>query len=276
MGKYDNFWDDAQGIKASTPAKGAATPVTVSKALATTQKALLRSPEIAKAGKYDKFWDDAQDIASGKPKEQGGILGSIGGAITSVGKVGLDALGVPAQIVGSAGKELSDLSKGELPSAKDFFSQATTKGYRVSTWNSANTGIGWLDGVLDFGQDVLTDPLTYVSFGAAGLAGRGGRTGLAVLAGETNAARVAKGLPELFTAKDINQLGRLGQYSKLSKAQREALDIQRGLRYNFGKQNLVFNPEGVAGKVSAETAKVIGGGVSRGRAMIGDVVLTFL
>lgn len=274
MGKYDNFWDDAQSIKVSTPAKGAATPVTVSKALATTQNALLRSPEIAKAGKYDKFWDDAQDIASGKPKEQGGILGSIGSAITSVGKVGLDALGVPAQITGSLGKELRDLSKGELPSAKDFFSQATTKGYRFSTWNSANTGIGWLDGVLDFGQDVLTDPLTYVSFGAAGLAGRGGRTGLAVLAGETNAARVAKGLPELFTAKDINQLGRLGQYSKLSKAQREALDIQRGLRYNFGKQNLVFNPEGAAGKVSAETAKVIGGGVSRGRAMIGDVVLT--
>lgn len=273
MGKYDNFWDDAQSITASTPAKGAATRTTVSKALATTQNALLRSPEVAKAGKYDKFWDEAQDIASGKPKEQGGILGSIGGAITGVGKLGLEALSVGGQITGSLGKEFSDLTKGQAPSAKDFVKQATTKGYRFSSWNSANTGSKWLDTALNLGQDILTDPLTYVSFGAAGLAGKGGRTGLAVLAGETNAARVAKGLPELFAAKDINQLGRLGQYAKLSKEQQAALNIQRGLRYQFGSQNLIFNPEGIAGKVSAETAKVIGGGVSRGRAMIGDVVL---
>jgi hypothetical protein len=272
MGKYDNFWDDSQGIAASTPAKGAATRATVSKALATTQNALLRSPEIAKSGKYDKFWDEAQDIASGKPKEQGGILGSIGGAIAGVGKLGLDALAVPEQIVASGLKELSDVSKGDA-SVKDFFKQATTKGYRMSTWNSANTGSKWLDTALNLGQDILTDPLMWTGFGAAGLAAKGGRTGLAVLAGETNAARVAKGLPELFAAKDINQLGRLGQYAKLSKEQQAALNIQRGLRYQFGAQNLVFKPETVAGKVSAETAKIIGGGVSRGRAMLGDVIL---
>ena len=272
MGKYDNFWDNQQLGNTPAPAKGAATSATVSKALATTQNALLRSPEIAKAGKYDQFWDEAQDIASGKPKEQGGILGAVTGAVVGVGKLGLDALAVPEQIVASGLKELSDVSKGDA-SVKDFFKQATTKGYRMSTWNSANTGVKWLDTALNLGQDIITDPLMWTGFGAAGLAGKGGRTGLAVLAGETNAARVAKGLPELFTAKDINQLGRLGQYATLNKEQQAALNIQRGLRYQFGAQNLVFKPETVAGKVSAETAKVIGGGVSRGRAMLGDVIL---
>ena len=271
MGQFDDFWNDGKTYQPAS--KGASTPSTVAKALATTQSALLRSPEVARSGQFDNFWNDAVDIASGKPKEQGGILGSIGNAITSVGKFGLDALGVGEQIVASGLKEFSDLAKGQMPSAKDFLKQATTKGYSMSTWNAANTGIGWLDTVLDLTQDIVTDPLTYVTFGASGLAGKGGRTGLAILAGEKNASRVATGAKELFTAKEINQIGRLGQYATLSAEQQTALGIQRGLRYQFGKSNLIFNPESIAGKVSSETSKVVGGGIARSRAMIGDVAL---
>jgi hypothetical protein len=272
MGNYDNFWDDKQIGNVPKPAKGIATRATVAKGLSTTQDALLRSSEVAKAGKYDDFWSSAKDIASGKPKDQGGILGSISGAVVGAGKLGLEALGVPAQVVASGIKEISDFPSGNAD-IRDFFKQATTKGYRVSSFNSADTGTKWLDTALNFGQDVLADPLTYVSFGAPAFAGKSGRVGLAVLAGETNASRVASGAAELFTAQEINNLGRLGQFAKLSKEQQAALGIQRGLRYQFGSQKLIFNPESVAGKVSAETAKVIGGGISRGRAMIGDVVL---
>jgi hypothetical protein len=271
MGNYDNFWDDVPTRNVPVVPKSAATMGTVAKGLATTQDALLRSPEIAKAGKYDDFWNDAQNIAAGKPKNQGGILGAIGNAAIGVGKGGLRALGQGEAIVASGLKELRDVSTGDA-SLKDFYKQATTSGYAMSSWNSADTGNKWLDTVLNLTQDIVTDPITWVSFGAAPLAGKFGRTGLAVLAGETNAARVAKGAAELFTAKEINNLGRLGQFAKLSKEQQSALNIQRGLRYQFGGNKLVFNPNSVAGKVSAETSNIIGGGVTRGRAVLGDAI----
>lgn len=270
MGQFDDFWNDGKTYKPA--AEGAATVGTVAKALATTQGAIARSPEIARAGKFDDFWNDAVDIAGGKPKNQGGIFGAIGNATIGVGKGALRALGQGEAIVASGLKELSDASKGSGASFGDFTKQATTEGYRMSTWNSSDTGIGWLDTVLDLTQDIVTDPITWVSFGAAPLAGKFGRTGLAVLAGETNAARVAKGAAELFTAKEINNLGRLGQFAKLSKEQQAALNIQRGLRYQFGGNKLIFNPNSVAGKVSAETSNIIGGGLTRGRALLGDAV----
>ena len=253
-----------QGVNASS---GAAN---VPKAVASANAAISGS-SLDTSGKED-YWDKVRSISGGAPKSQGGILGGLGSIGSSILKTGITALGVPAAIVASGIKETADLYGGDNFSTKDFVKQATTSGYRVSEFHKFDTGTDWIDSVLNIAQDIATDPLTYVSFGAAGAAGRGGRTALSTRAATLNATAKAAGKAELFTVQEISSLGRLGQFAKLNPTQQAALEIQHGLRFQFGKNGLLFNPEGVAGKVSAKTSEVIGGTATRLRANIGDVV----
>lgn len=267
MGEPTSYWDKVRSASNIGAPKGAAN---VPKATASANAAISGS-SLDTGGKED-YWDKVRNISSGAPKSQGGILGGLGSIGSSILKTGVTALGVPAAIVASGIKETADLVGGSGFSGKDFVKQATTSGYRVSEFNKFDTGTGWIDGVLNIAQDIATDPLSYVSFGATGLAGRGGRTALSARAATLNATAKAAGKAELFTVQEISSLGRLGQFAKLSPTQQAALEIQHGLRMQFGKNGLLFNPEGVAGKVSAKTSQVVGGTATRLRANIGDVV----
>ena len=267
MAEPASYWDKARNASNIGAPKGAAN---VPKAVSSANAAIAGS-SLGASGN-EEYWNKVRNISIGAPKSQGGILGGLGDIGSGILKAGVTALGVPSAIVASGLKETKDFVQTGSISPKDFFKQATTSGYRMSSWNSADTGVGWLDGVLNIAQDIAGDPLSYVSFGAAGAAGRGGRAGLSTRAATLNATAKAAGKAELFTVNEISSLGRLGQFAKLSPTQQAALEIQHGLRFQFGKNGLLFNPEGVAGKVSAKTSEVIGGSATRLRANIGDVV----
>jgi hypothetical protein len=260
---YEDFFNKASSKPISTP-KGSATTASVAKGLESLNSALIRSPQVMASGNYEEFFNRAANIASGKPKEQGGILGSIGGGAMKVLEGAGYALGAPARVVASAAQETKDFFEGEMPSLKDFVSQAGQKDFYLSKVFTVDTGTDWLDTALNLGVDILGDPLTYVGVGAVANVGRGGRVAL---------AEKAATIPNLFKAEDIAEIARHGQFARLSKAQQSALDIQHGLRYQFGKQGLIFDPETVAGRTSAVVGQKVGRGVTTVRANIGDVLL---
>lgn len=263
MADYEDFFNNASKQPSKLP-KGSATSASVAQGLGSVNAALIRSPEVMASGKYDEFFNRAAGIASGKPKDQGGVLGAItSGGLGALEKIGY-ALGSPARIVASAAKETKDIFEGKMPSLKDFVDQASDPSFYLSEVLPANTGVDWLDGVLNVGIDIVGDPLTYVGVGVVTNAGRGGRVALAGRAAE---------MPNLFDAPTINEIARLGQFAKLDDAQKQALNIQHGLRFAFGKQNLLVSPETATGMASAKIGEKVGRGVSTVRANIGDVLL---
>jgi hypothetical protein len=260
---YEDFFNKAAGNPSRLP-KGSATTSSVAQGLESVNTALIRSPEVMASGKYDEFFSRAAGIASGEPKGQGGVLGAItSGGIGALEKIGY-ALGSPARVVASAAKETKDFFEGEMPSLKDFVSQAGQKDFYLSKVITADTGVDWLDTTLNLGVDILGDPLTYIGVGAVKNAGRGGRVAL---------SERAATMPELFDAPMINEIARFGQFAKLDDAQKAALEIQHGLRFQFGKQGLLFSPETATGMASAKVGEKVGRAVSTVRANIGDVLL---
>ena len=264
MGQYDQFI--AQANSMATPAKGDATLGSVAKGVASVNTALLNSPKVVTSGKYDAFLQQANDIASGKKQGQGGLLGTIaGGGLSALGKVG-EVLGTGARVVASTVKETSDLLEGKGFSPDDWQKQVRDKDFYASSL-IAKTGNKWLDGVIGLGVDILTDPLTYATFGASA-AGRVGRVALA-----TEAAT----LPIFANAPEkINAIARLGNLADLTTAERAALGEagKLGMRTQFGKSSLIFKPETALGKASAKVATGVGRPLANVRAGIGDVLMT--
>lgn len=264
MGQYDDFIAQANAM--ATPAKGDATLGSVAKGVASVNTALLNSPTVVTSGKYDAFLQQANDIASGKKQDQGGVLGTIAGAgLGALSKVG-EVLGTPARIVASTVKETADLLEGDGFSLNDFQKQIRDKDFYASSL-IAKTGNKWLDGVIGLGVDILTDPLTYATFGASA-AGRVGRVALA-----TEAAT----LPIFANAPEkINAIARLGNLADLTAAERAALGEagKLGMRTQFGKSSLIFKPETALGKASAKVATTVGRPLANVRAGIGDVLMT--
>jgi len=264
MGQYDDFI--AQANSMPTPAKGAATRGTVAQGVASVNTALLNSPTVVASGKYDAFLKQANDIAAGKKSGQGGVLGTIvGGGLGALGKVG-QVLGTGARVVASTVKETADLLEGDGFSPDDWQKQIRDKNFYASSL-IGKTGNKWIDGVIGLGVDILTDPLTYMTFGASA-AGRVGRLALA-----TEAAT----LPIFANAPEkINAIARLGNLADLTTAERAALGEagKLGMRTQFGKSSLIFNPETVLGKASAKVATGVGRPLAEVRAGIGDVLMT--
>ena len=264
MGQYDDFFAKANAIP--TAPKGAATAGTVAKGLASVNTALVNSPTVAATGKYSEFFSKANDIASGKKQDQGGILGTIaGGGLGALSKVG-QVLGTGARVVASTIKETGDLLEGDGFSLNDWQKQVRDKDFYASSL-IGKTGNKWVDGVIGLGVDILTDPLTYATFGASA-AGRVGRVALA-----TEAAT----MPIFANAPDkINAIARLGNLADLTTAERAALGEagKLGMRTQFGKSSLIFKPETVLGKASAKVATGVGRPLANVRAGIGDVLMT--
>jgi hypothetical protein len=263
MGKFDNSIDVAKGVV--VPAKGQrATPslATVNEALGSVTEALATSPTLVQSGKYADSVQRAKDLAAGKKDTSGGIGGLFG---KTIGR-GLEGIayvaGIPARTVTSVVKETADLLEGEGFSVKELVTQPFDKDFYASKF-IPKTGNKWIDVAVGLGVDVLGDPLTYVSFGAN--LGRAGRIALAAKAGE--AATLAKA-PTL--ANKLDDIVRYGEWA-LDDVEREALGIAKGLRWQFGDNATIFNPQGVAGKISGVAAEAVGKPFASVRATIGDI-----
>ena len=261
MGQYDDFIAKANAIP--TAPKGAATAGTVAKGLASVNTALLRSPNIT-GGKYDDFVAKANAIASGEKEGQGGVLGTVvGGGLGALGKVG-EVLGVPARIVASTVKEVTDFTTGEGFSLNDWQKQVRDKNFYMSTF-IPKSGNKWIDGVLGIAVDIGTDPLTWIGLGGAS------RVSRVAMATEAATLPIFRNAPE-----KINQIARLGALADLTTAERAALGEagKLGLRAQFGKKGLLFAEDSLLGKGSAMGAGTVGRGLGNTRAAIGDVLMT--
>ena len=62
-------------------------------------------------------------------------------------------------------------------------------------------GTGWFDGIADYGSALLTDPLTYLGFGAGAVAKFGATSAIKNLFLETTKAGIKSGLPKAVAEK---------------------------------------------------------------------------
>lgn len=265
MGKFDDSIEIAKGI--AVPAKGQrATPSLsgVNEALASVTSAMAGSPVLVSSGKYADSIQKAKDIAAGKKDTSGGIGGLFG---ATIGK-GLEGIGyvagLPARTVTSVVKEVSDALSpgGDNFSFKELVTQPFQSDFYMSKF-IPKTGNKWLDVAVGLGVDVLSDPLTYIA--PTAVMGRAQRLALAAKAGE--ASVIAKA-PTL--ANKLDDIVRYGEWA-LDDVEREALNIPKGLRWQYGQNNPVFDPNGIMGKASGLAAEAIGKPFASVRATIGDI-----
>ena len=91
------------------------------------------------------------------------------------------------------------------------------------------------------------------------------QTDVAAKAGE--ASVIAKA-PTL--ANKLDDIVRYGEWA-LDDVEREVLNIPKGLRWQFGQDTPIFNPDTILGKASGYAAEAVGKPFSRVRAAIGDI-----
>lgn len=263
MGKYDD--SVAKAMAVPVVAKGERTPASqasVAKGLDTVTQALAGSPALVQSGKYADSVQKAKDIASGKSSDNGGGIAGLFGKTIGKGLEGIGYVaGLPARTVTSVAKEISDIPSGDF-SVTELFTQPFQSDFYASKF-IPKTGNKWVDVVAGLGADILTDPLTWVA--PTAVAGRAGRLALASKAGE--AAMVAK-VPSL--AGKLDDIVRYGEWA-LNDVEREALNIPKGLRWQFGNDATVFNPEGALGRASGAVAEAVGKPVANVRAYLGDI-----
>ena len=119
----------------------------------------------------------------------------------------LEFLGVPQRTIASTINEIGDAVNGEGFSPQDWYDQInplhTFTGNGDATFGMGDvlpdTGNKWLDRAVGFGADIVTDPLTYLSFGVAPVAGKGARMARAakLLEAQREATGAAKFADEL-------------------------------------------------------------------------------
>jgi hypothetical protein len=225
---------------------------------------ILSDPNAARSNP-DFMIRQLERIAAGeKPDDDNGIGGILGDVVgKTLGGIGY-VLGRPLAVVASAGKEISDIASGQA-SFEDFFKQAIAKDTTVSKY-LPKTGTKWLDSVIGFAADIALDPLTYVGFGASKWAGRQGRLDLAAFAAKEENLLKA---PSLLKKVEDGSIARLGEWA-LDAAEREALGIQRGVHFAFGKGNVIGKPGTFLGKVSEGAATAVGKPLAKTRAALGD------
>ena len=263
MGKYSDLFSSAP----KTVSKIVPELAELQGASQSAQYRIGSSPAIAGSGKYASLFSQIEDIAAGKPKKSRGLWGAIGGAamkgLENVGYV----LGTPARATASVAKEITDLVEGRGFSPKDLVSQVSDKNFYGSTLIK-KSGNPWLDSVTGFAVDVLSDPTTYVTFGASAWMGKAGRTALAAKAAE--AANIAKA-PSLVGKFD--EIGRLGVHANLTDLERQVLNAPKGVSWTFGKNaGQVIGKEGTAArKISEGLSTAVGKPISQARARVGDL-----
>lgn len=264
-GSKNPFTKAAQNLGASGVSKGALELANeraqLQKGLTTTIGRISTAPKTIAAGKVNPFTEQARRIAAGGEDKATGVLGSIlnspvGKTLTGAAAV----LGTAQRGVVSTLKEGADLLGGEGASFDDWWKQTTDPTFGVGKLikdAGGLTGNKLLDNIIGFAGDVVTDPLTYVTFGAATFAGRSGRLALATKAAE--AASIAKA-PTL--ANKIDDIARVGEWA-LDDAERAVLGVQKGLRFGMGVNAKVIPKTG-------QIAEGVGKNWARTRAALGD------
>lgn len=189
------------------------------KALETTYK-LGTKPEIPnkKTNAIDLF-----------TKGVGAVLGASGKAVMET----LEATQTVSRFAQSGLKEIADMSNqyvqsgsgkrlegGQRASWSDFMKQGHDEDFRLLP----QTGVKWLDTVVDFGVDMVLDPTTYIGVGAVGMVGKAGRSELAIKFG-TEAMRSK--YPQLIgKADDIMRYGA----AAIPKEVRAAENVKFGVK----------------------------------------------
>jgi len=161
----------------------------------------------------------------GSPKGLMGLFGKI--LSNDVVSQSLNYLDMPRGAVTSLLKESHDLGAGDGFSLSDLYRQTVDPEERIGAGDHVDTGNYWLDVALGFAGDVAADPLTYLSFGTAGVVKRGssGLMNLAAEAGERGIlAKIAR---EGYTRLDDVE------WQKLSTFAGE--DLRGGTRIAIGR-----------------------------------------
>ena len=166
-----------------------------------------------------------------------GLAGKAVGATLGAGTKGvmevLEATQTVSRFAQSGIKEIADMTNqyvqsssgkrlegGQRASWSDFMKQGHDKDFRLMP----QTGVKWLDTVIDFGVDMALDPTSYVGVGAVGLIGKAGRSELALKFG-TEAMRLK--YPQLIgKADDIMRYGA----AAIPKEVRAAENVKFGVR----------------------------------------------
>ena len=196
----------------------------------------------------------------GGGKKDNGLLGTLGtvlGAglsnpITQTALKPLQVLGYPGRVVQSGLKEAFDVvglsgDNADGASLADFWSQINDEEFGMGDVFQ-DTGNQWVDRAFGFAGDVLTDPLTYLSFGAGRFAGAAGK---AAAAGQL----AMKEAPE----HAVRQAARLGVHT---------LDDEFRQMLNLGEGGLHFAGKRIPG--TGELSRQVGTAGSRVSARIGD------
>lgn len=264
MGKFDDLYQPVAGAVAG--GKVQPTLGTVNQALQTTASKLASDPRIISSGKFNDLYTQAQTIASGGKPPASGIGPTLAkGFFDVLGGIGYVA-GAPARVVASGTKEIMDLASGEGFSAKDFVKQAADETFYMSKI-VPKSGNKWLDSILGFGVDVISDPLTYITFGAGAFAGKAGRAALVTKAGE--AANIAKA-PSLAAKIADGSIMRYGEWA-LDDVERAVLNVPKGLSWQFGSRGTIGTAGKLSGKVSGKAAELVGKPFASARARVGDL-----
>jgi len=270
MGEYADLYKKVAGqnraVSAATP-----TPTYFTKspdlyqAVQSANQAVSYSRPMYDAGTQSKAWEDIKAIAAGKRK-RANRTDSVWDVLKNVGGKALQGItyvtGTPGRVVASTLKEISDIPSGRA-SLMDWAKQVADPTTATSKY-LPKTGTGWLDGILGFAADVGTDPLLFIGTAPISALSRGGRIATAARAGEMTAVA-----PEMLGKLD--DIVRYAHNAKLDNLQREVLDLQKGFRWNFGENKLLFDPASKAGRASAAVATAVSVPAQRMRAVIGDI-----
>ena len=222
-------------------------------------KRILKDPKAS--GNEDVLIAGLKSAAAGKEDEDEGLFGAVGDIVGKVAGGAAYVLNRPLAVVASTGKEISDIASGQA-SFEDWFSQALAKDTTVSKY-LPKTGNRWIDGAIGFVGDVVADPLTWVTFGAAA-AGRANRLALAAKAGE--AANLAK-MPSLAAKVADGRIAKLGEWA-LTNAEREVLGVPKTLSWQFGGKAIGTQGR-LSGDISAGLAN-LGKPFTVARAKVGE------
>jgi uncharacterized protein YukE len=197
-----------------------------------------------------------------------GLIKAAGQAAFSPVKVALEGSSYVSRGVQSGLKEIADLTyqvfdaadatrnpNGPKASWSDFTRQAKDKDFKM-----INTGVKWVDGIIDFAADVAFDPLTYAGVGAMNHVGKAGRMALTARLG--TAEMLAKHPQLVGKLDDIMRYG----VSAVPKSVRQAEDIKYGIRF---AGQVLPRTEAIASVFSGNKAYSI---ATRTRVATGDLI----
>jgi len=214
-------------------------------------------------------------IGSGAALDVSGAYGAAAGR----GSIPESEASVDVTPVPSGGRDVFRLPSERISTRRSWQEKVKDPNYMLTVPNIRDkvnkpTGVGWVDALIGvglFGVDAaaeltfqgITDPLSYVTFGAGKWAGQAGRAALTARLLQDDAVRVVPSLLE-----NPQRLYRLGEWG-LKRSERQAL-VQAGILEPEGIA-WAWGSQGVLGG-TGRAARAVGGTVARGRASVGDVL----